>query len=312
MDRNDTYKYLSTLQDDNNNLLFGSETINKLKQLSDENLQYYLSYLNNLLYKKELGDSFKQYRSKQLDFLKYISKNNCELLNVSQNIIDDYFEIFANELPSTKNTRVQYLKPLFLFHDINHIDLDKHLSEKTDKENNKNKDIMPRISAEKFSEAKFFYVSIRNNNNINSEEYIDATKKLFVLKMLFYTPLSQSKIGVFFKTKHQFDENNIYFDGEKYSVPQSLILLLKEMQAQESNYLTLDIKTHITKMRIDLAEFNMENLNSKDADKTTETIFWSCPQCGEKFLAIAENWCIKQYTEDGDNWVVCKENCGYE
>lgn len=40
-------------------------------------------------------------------------------------------------------------------------------------------------------------------------------------------------------------------------------------------------------------------------------MFWTCPQCGKKFEAIADNWCVKKFSEEGKNWVVCRENCGH-
>ena len=57
-----------------------------------------------------------------------------------------------------------------------------------------------------------------------------------------------------------------------------------------------------------------KNINAHKTE-FDQTIFsfnlWTCPECGEKFEAVAENWCVKQYTEDGKQIIVCRENCGH-
>lgn len=130
--------------------------------------------------------------------------------------------------------------------------------------------------------------------------------------MFFFTPLTIEEIKKFQKEESVFDDNSIYFQEKRYPVPESLIKLIKEMD--ESSLLR---GTHYTRgttedIQKDLSEYGMEDISSQGAKHTRDAIFWTCPQCGEKYLAIAENWCVKQYTDNGENWIVCREKCAHE
>lgn len=302
MDRKELYERLRKLKDPNGKNLFGKDTIEKLEALTEQNLQYYVDYLMHLIDTNDFK-SFKTYRSKHLDLLKYISSIGCDLLNITQEIVEDYFAMYSHEDIDTTNTRVYYIKKLFKFFNIE-IDIEKYIVK-----DNQNEDKMPRIKAEEFSKARFFYRKIRSSTPVDSDKYIVATKKLFVLEMFFYTPLRKEYVGDFFREQGSYDDKHIYFHSKKYPVPKSLISLIKEMRESDGLYDTLDVETMVGHMKIDLAKYNMGNLSSKGAEKTTKTIFWTCPQCGEKYLAIADNWCVMQYTSGGEHWVVCRDNC---
>lgn len=51
----------------------------------------------------------------------------------------------------------------------------------------------------------------------------------------------------------------------------------------------------------------------KSSDVTTsfkEKTSFKCPSCGGIYESTAVNWVIKQYYDNGELWIVCKENCG--
>ena len=152
------------------------------------------------------------------------------------------------------------MKTLFLFFGITGIDLDQYAT-KADISKSK----MPRIEAEKISQAKDVYRTIRTNSIRDSKLYINATKKLFVLEMFLYTPLSEEFVGEFHRKKGAFDERSIYFRGKNHLVPISLINLIREMREAGPAYETLDMKTTVDSMKVELSEYNMENLSSKGA-----------------------------------------------
>lgn len=308
MDRNKVYEKLRKMKNQEGELLWGDKSINNLKSLSDINLYYYLDYLNLLIENNSLDDSFKTMRSSQVDFLKFLSDKNLIFIDIKQDIVDEYFSMYSHQDSQTTNNRVNYLKNFISYFSINNdIDLDKHKIKSA-----RNEAKMPIIKAAELSKAKNYYRKIRQNEKSNSTSYIVATKKLFVLEMFFYTDLSEKNIGKYFKGNRKISENSLDFNNKQYPVPLSLIELIREINESPNTYDTLDMKTVVNSMKIELSSFNMENLSSKGAEQTNKKLFWTCPQCGEKYLAIAENWCVKQYTDNGENWIVCREKCAHE
>lgn len=308
MERAKVYEKLRKMKNPDGELLWGDKSIDNLKSLSDVNLNYYLNFLELLIENDSLDDSFKSMRSKQLNFLKYISKHNICLTEITQENIDGYFELYSNQDIQTTNSRASYLKNFLAYFSLNNdIDLDKYINKSARSEAK-----MPIIKAKELSEAKNYYRKIRDRENHNSLNYIVATKKLFVLEMFFYTTLSEKNISKYFRGNRKVIGNALEFNNKLYSVPTSLIDLIIEMNANPEKYDTLDMKTAVENIKADLDSFNMRNLSSKGAEKTNEIIFWTCPQCGKKYLAVAENWCVKQYTSNGENWIVCRETCEHE
>ena len=151
---------------------------------------------------------------------------------------------------------------------------------------------------------------------MNKEKYRNATRKLFVLQMYFYTPFSIKEIGKWQKNDCQFDDDKLFFKDEEYSIPRSLLDLIEEMRTSGLYYDAHDVVSTHHQLRCDLEKYEMGEITSKGADDTRKRIFWSCPQCGRKFEAIADNWCVMRYTDENkewvQNWVVCREYCANE
>lgn len=309
MVQQETLEKLRQMKNADGELLWGEKSINNLMLLSDINLSHYLGFLDFSVENSKLDDSFKSTRSTHLDLLKFVSTLDIDLIDITQNIVDDYFIQYSHQAQSSINNKARFLKPFLSFFPLkNHISLDSYIVEP---ENNDDK--MPRIKAEELSKAKFLYRKVRETTELaDNKDYIIATKKLFVLEMIFYTRLSEKNIGKYFKGDMAHDDCSIFFKNNRYFVPKSLINLINEIHGSPKAYETLDVKTAIDSLKDDLSSLNMSNLSSKGAEKTTKTIFWTCPQCGREYEAIAENWCVKQYTENGENWIVCRERCAHE
>ena len=309
VDREKIYSKWKNTRRTDGKLAFGEETLERVKNLSDQALLCFDEYFDSIVASGAV-DSMQTYRSKILSFLEYISARNIELSEVTQEVIDAHF--FENREKGLEE-RGFYLKKLFAYFNVEGIDVDKHKNPK----NRSAAEKMPWINAETFSRAQDIYKSVRKSNAAGENEdsikkYKLATKKLFVLKMFFYTPLRIEYIGDYWKIGLPVEDNAIIFNGKMYNVPLSLIELITEIRESGLIDDPMDMKTILDNLRNELAEFNMGKLDSTGAKKTRDTIFWTCPQCGNIFEAIAENWCVKQYTEDGENWVVCREYCAYE
>lgn len=276
----------------NRQALCDTKTINKFRKISDPNFEYYMQYQNSLFSKEEAINVFKNRRSKVVDFLVFIS--DCDLKDITQNEVDGYFKKFETEAPSTNNSRVSFLKNFLEFFSLeNKVDVEQH-KKPTDKSRKK----MTRISAQQISEIR--------------ENYKDDTIKRFIFEMMYYTTLSMDEIGRF-KIDYFHPENNTISYGKKENkIPKSLAALIQKMHATGEFNNLRDPKSIIDKMKKELKKRGVANLTSTDGNETRKTTFWKCPQCGEEYEAIAENWCVKQYTDNGENWVVCRERCANE
>ena len=293
MDRSSIRKRLVALKGKNGKPLFGSDTIDRLFRLPEQSLSDYLSYLN---YVESTGNinTIQTYRSKQLDFLEYISHRNCDINNITQSVVDDYFKKYdsIDKSNGTFNTRIGYIKPFLEFFSLDGIDVNK-FTKPVDKKVKK----MKRLSAKNISEARY--------------EFRNDAKKLFVFEMIYYTEFSMTEIGEIQKEHIDYSSRSISYCGKESVLPEKLMAFIQKNESilfDES----FDMTTTIEKMREDLAEYGMDNLTATDGKETRKALFWTCPQCGKQFEAVAENWCVKQYTQDGENWVVCREYCGHE
>ena len=289
MDRSSIRKRLITLQGKNGKPLFGSDTIDRLFRLPEQSLSDYLSYLD---YVESNGNIYTipTYRSKQLNFLEYVSDKGYELRTITQNVVDEYFEKYDYE---ENNERVNYLKPFLAFFSLGNIDIEKFRR----KSNKKKVAKMKRLSAENISEARYKF---RND-----------AKKLFVFEMIYYTEFSMTEIGEIQREHIDYSSRSISYCGKESVLPEKLMAFIQKNESilfDES----FDMTTTIEKIREDLAEYGMDNLTATDGKETRKALFWTCPQCGKQFEAVAENWCVKQYTQDGENWIVCREYCGHE
>ena len=135
-------------------------------------------------------------------------------------------------------------------------------------------------------------------------------RKRFVFDMMYYTSLSMEEIGKLRIGNVDFINRKIRFGKKENDVPKALVDLIHGMQLSGEFEKTYDIMTTIEQMRKELSQYGLDNLKSTDGKETRKATFWKCPQCGCEYEAIAENWCVKQYTDGGENWVVCREKCG--
>ena len=273
------------------NAFCSKSMVDDFRRISDRNFQYYVRYQEYMFAIGQPVTSIKSRRSKLVSFLIEIS--DCALENITQPIVDAYFQKFESEEPQTTNTRVDYLKGFLEYLSLgDKIDFEKYkkpIDRKADKK-------MKRMSAEQISMARDI---LRTD-----------IRKRFVFDMMYYTSLSMEEIGKLRIGNVDFINRKIRFGKKENDVPKALVDLIHGMQLSGEFEKTYDIMTTIEQMRKELSQYGLDNLKSTDGKETRKATFWKCPQCGCEYEAIAENWCVKQYTDGGENWVVCREKCG--
>ncbi len=291
MNREKIYRQWKTTKDSTGEALCNDAMIKKFRKISDQNFQYYIEYQDYLLTQGKAG-SLKTIRSKVVDYL--IFMGTFDLKDTTQEIIDNYFKRYKNENPKSFNSRIFYLMGFFNYFSLkDNLEIEKFKKATDNKEKS-----MSRITAEQISQTR--------------EKYKNNIKKLFVFEMMYYTSLSMAEIGKIKLDNLDPVTNTLCYKKKKNPIPKSLINLIQTMHYTGEFDKPHDIMSTIKQMRKELAENGLEKLTATDGRETRKTTFWKCPQCGYEYEAIAENWCVKQYTENGENWVVCRERCGNE
>lgn len=302
---------LSQVRNKDDKPVFSKKTLPRLKKLPTQSFWSFIEYYEKVFVSENRIDSFNTYMSQILPFLEYLMSIDCSLENVTQETMDEYLTKFKGQKGITHKIDdiKDFLEKINL---LDGIDISHHyptISSATDEE----KDDMPIITAEKLSCAKEVYLKVikshESDGTTDNEEYLNAVKRLFILEMFFNTPLRKEYVKAFQKGDGEFTNNTIHFKDKEYYISNeqlsNLILKVRNMD-------TFDIEVNVDHMEKELADYDMGILHPRGAKKTRDAIFWTCPQCGKKYLAIAENWCVKQYTENGENWIVCREICGHE
>ena len=111
------------------------------------------------------------------------------------------------------------------------------------------------------------------------------------------------------------DENS-FISPSKKKIHLSKKLQLTVNEIIETDEFANPIYRHgysIEKFRELLTENNIarHNIESRDINESyNKNLSFKCPECGKYYEATAENWIIKQYHQDGNMWIVCKEVCG--
>ncbi|MBE7033318.1 MAG: hypothetical protein E7406_03730 [Ruminococcaceae bacterium] len=306
MDRKELLEELKKLKSSDDQILLSGRALNDLTTLSDDNFKYFFEFAKKDLTTRN-KKSADQYISTTKRYLQLISNIPCSMENSTSQIIETFLSEHGNSAKDIQN-KVSHLKALF---DSAGFDYTIDFKDFKPKSAAPIKNIS-RIEAEKISKAIEEYKTLRKASTLTDGEKDKYTKKQFILEMFFFTPLTIAEIQNYQKEQCLFDNNSIYFKGEKYPVPNTLINLMREMEERNILHGTHYTRGTTEEIQKDLAKFGMEDISSQGAKNTRDAIFWTCPQCGKKYLAIAENWCVKQYTENGENWIVCREICGHE
>lgn len=295
MDRERIYEIWTSQKLKNGEQIAGVQTINKCKKLSDENFNVFYKYIESIM-----DDSaFKQRRSRVLDFLLYLDKNKIEFKTVTQKSMDIYFENCGQKkgADNTLMTRVNYLKNMFDFYKgtvESEIDFDKY---RINKMEIKMKNPMKSLTIKQLEECRGFYR--------------DDMEKQYIIEMLYETEFTDRDLVELTYDKFSVVDRSFDFNGKKIVVSPNLANIIQKVKNTKiftNKYYIMTLLEHI---KDDLANIDINNINPRDLKKTRKNMMFKCPQCNKEYEAVVDNWCAKQFRNDGRFWIICRA-CGEE
>lgn len=301
MDWNKLYKQWQSEKIDEQPM-FNKSLIKKFNNMNEYNRELYVEYHNYFLKESDRNPtSYKTYRSKLINFLTNENIRQKKLYELTQIDLDNYFaEYMLEDKQSTFNSRVGYIKDFVKIHKdklIIELDFDKYLTTKNEIEEDMDNVAVPLNSEE---------------IELYREIYYSQPIKLFLFEMIYYTNISLKDLRLLNYNLYNKKEGAfILKNGKEFKVPTQLSPLVERLKDESffnsnKNYILL-----INEIKKDLRDNGiLENFKYSNITKTTEeSAFINCPECNEKFEAIVDNWCAKQYYEGGNNWIVCRR-CG--
>jgi len=311
MDRSTIYgKWLSTTyksQDGYDTPLCNERTIQKFNSVNDFNLKCYADYQDFYLETRDAA-SIPSIRAKIVQFLLSDGVKNIPLSSTTKEILDAYFETRKqNAARKTFESIVSYLGGFFDFLCIKEIipdifDAEKYrawAAECPEREDS----AAQALTAEQVSE-------FRNHLIVGSTEHPEYMEFLYVFDMRYYTAFEKHQIKTLSLAENvDIQTNTISFGDETIQVPPEVVENIIALDKAKRLGNLLNIDQYIKNMRPILEEYDFENVRLKDIKETSRKCFFECPQCGRRFEAIVDNWCGRQFNENGKIWIVCRE-CG--
>lgn len=243
--------------------------------------------------------SYKPRRSKIIDFLISDFMKDINVESITQEVIENYFMSYLrNERDNTYNSRYSYIKAFFDYH--------------AEKIANKIEFEGLRLKKSEVNESEFF---VRNPLSAKQialcmDEYKNDLKKLYIFEMFYYTQFTKEDLKNITYSDFDVIEGSFNYNGRKEYVPDNLISVIEQLKEEPILTRYYDVDYIIEQMKEDLRKHGVMNFKPKDLIATRQNVFWKCPQCGSQYEATVDNWCAKQYTEDGNLWIVCRKNCG--
>lgn len=312
MDRSEIYStWLATTyrsQDGYDTPLCNKKTIRKFNGVNDFNLKCYADYQEFYLRTRDVA-SIPSIRAKILQFLLSDGVKNIPLSNVTENILDDFFENRKQTAArQTFESIVSYLGGFFEFLQSERIVSNVFISEKYrawafECQDSNSKAAQP-MRAGQVSEFRNYLLA-------EADEHPVYREYLYVFDMLYYSDFENQQIkSLTVSDNVDVQSNLIRFGDNICQVPIRVIENILALNETGRLGNLLNVRQYILNMRPLLEEeFDFENIRPKDIKETRKNCFIQCPQCGRRFEAVIENWCGMQYSETGEIWIVCKE-CG--
>lgn len=275
----------------------------KFDKICDENFLFYVNYQSYYLNTKKDGEnSIKGIRSKILDFLLSTELSNNSLAQINDDVIDDYFmNIYKSnsERQSTYISRINYISGFFGFlfsqnyisHQFN-FGKYRNLQFNEERPSNNHKQS---LTARQISE---FYNS-----------YSDRIDYLYIFEMKYYTSFNDRQIQNISIENVDIANRIITIEGYSQKVPDSIIRNILTLYNQRKLNKLPHVNQFVSNLKPFFAKIGFENFKAKDITETKDKLLLRCPQCGNEFEAIIDNWCAIQYAENGKLWIICRE-CG--
>lgn len=275
------------------------DSIKKIKTLSEWHRKMFIEYFEATSTGKLSLSSFKSFRYPILGFLLQDNINNKFFNELTQDDIDDFLISKGENVElTTLNNNKNALKNYLDFYAKNLTFSPKYLDIRRDEINLKNK-VSP-LSSEKLEDIRNiikdepylrFIFELAYENGVRFEDSKEYCKKNYDEKAGVFTSTTGELIKISDKLKCIIDDIK-YTDEFKNPY-------YKQGFSKEKLYAVLK-----------KAGFGRQ-IKSSDVNVTfKKNTSFKCPECGGYYEATADNWVIKQYHQDGQMWIVCKEKCG--
>lgn len=282
--------------------IINKQMIKKFNNMNEYNRELYVDYHNYFLNKRKGSlTSYKNYRSKLIDFLTDSNIRNKKLHEITQEDLDNYlYERLNNEKSTTFTSRIDYIKDFLIFH----------------KDKLQRKLVFDNLrytssEIEKDKENKATPLTCEQVEKIREIYYTQPTK-LFAFEMIYNERISLKELKLLkYKLFHKDLGVFILSDDTRIKVPEHLFPLIDSLKEDKFFNSDKSYSDLINEVKKELREHGVvQNFKYSDIIKTVEDMtFIKCPECGKKSEAIVDYWCAKQYNEGTRFWIVCKK-CG--
>lgn len=278
------------------------EIINRVKKLSEWHREMFVEYYNCFLVENKIS-SFKTHRHPILQFLLQEQINKKQFYKITQEDIDDFLMSKMDSNKKIEMTTVDNnqsaLKSYFTFHVKGLGFTPQYIDIKSDEKNLKNK-VVPLTCGE--------IEDIRNI--IKNEPYLQ-----FIFELAYEN-------GIRFENSREYNKKNYNDKSGTFTSAGKTIMLsdnlkrIVDMIKDSEEFTNPRYKQGFSKAvlyeKLKEKKFNRP-IKSSDVNEAFEkTTSFRCPGCGNVYEAIADNWIVRQYHDDGHMWIVCKEKCGVQ
>lgn len=307
MDFEEQYQILLTEKFEGK-IVTGKPTITKMKLINPLNreilINFHHHYMGLIKTHQEKLSNYKNYRSKIIGFLLDKEINQKSIIEIEQSDIERYFSnrIDEDNKPDTYNSRMPFVQKYFdfcedqLVHSINF-------------------NSIKRYSLTEIEEQRENYAIPLSLKDIDAirKVFKEQPLELFVFEMLYHTNANIEDLRQCNIKNFDLDSHSFTLRSKIIIVPESLLPII-DMVKDDSEYFNSDRDYNelirVMKSKLAIKGLRHQSFKPIDIRKTREEVsFLKCPECPNSYEAVAENWVIKQYSKEGEKWIVCK-NCG--
>lgn len=291
-----TYAELSNLVH-NGKKLNSKGFINKIKLLNEWHRVMYVDYFNSFISEDKLT-TINTYKYHILNFLLNPNVNSKPFYYISQLDIDNFLETVLNNKTNYFKT-VQYSLISYIDFYSNQLSFTPKFLSFMPGENNPTNKKLP-LTCSEVEEIR---------NIIKNEQYLR-----FIFEFAYENKVRFENSRLYSKSNYD-DENGRFIqpNGEFIMLSDKLRSIIEKIKDSDE-FISPRYKQGFSKSKLYQALQNNNfhrPIKSIDVNATfEESTSFKCPECGNIYEAIASNWIVKQFYEDGEFWIVCREKCG--
>lgn len=270
--------------------------IKKIKGLNEWHREMYINYFDSFIQDDKLS-AIHTYKYPIQNFLLQDNINIKQFSDISQIDIDNFLEQYLNKKINYYNTIQYAIKNYFEFY-AEYMNFTPEYIKFPVEDDATNKKLP--LTCEELEDIR----------NIIGQSYFLQ----FIFELAYENGIrfEQSR----YYSKKTYDDINGRFikpDGEYIVLSKKLQTIVEKIKDTDE-FNDPYYKQGFSKSKLyRLLQDNGFNRAIKSKDVNTafeENTSFKCPGCGGRYEATASNWIIKQYYDDGELWIVCKEKCG--